>query len=309
MTTTSPPAPPFPSLRIPQTEAERKITAQMDAGEELLRLLGGPNPNTGQLRREYATWNSKNEIMLRGLFDAPDRMLEKYTSAPSSTTRLGVRAASSIPPSPYQVQRGLRDAVQGKIDVLDLIRESLEYCAESSPRATQQSEPMRPALHHATQKDPQELSLFLRGMRVDYPDPTRCGFVMMKFEGTQLHERILKAAVDTCANHGIKALRADTKRYADDLLSNVRTYMHGCGFGIAIFERLTSNDFNPNVSLEVGYMMALGKPVCLLKDSTLTSLPTDLIGRLYEPFDTQNPEDSIPPVLKKWLSDKSLLEN
>jgi len=40
--------------------------------------------------------------------------------------------------------------------------------------------------------------------------------------------------------------------------------MHGSAFGIAIFERLTSDIFNPNVSLEVGYMMAMHKPILYL---------------------------------------------
>ena len=130
---------------------------------------------------------------------------------------------------------------------------------------------------------------------------------MMKYGETPLHGRITHAIRDTCSQHGIHALRADDKRYSDDLLANVRTYMHGCNSGIAVIERLTKEDFNPNVSLEVGYMMAQGKPVCLLKDKTLASLQTDLMGRLYDPFDTQDPEKTILPVLEKWLKDKRLV--
>jgi nucleoside 2-deoxyribosyltransferase len=83
--------------------------------------------------------------------------------------------------------------------------------------------------------------------------------------------------------------------------------MHGCAFGIGIFERITTEDFNPNVSLELGYMMALGKPVCLLKDKYLNFLHTDLVGRLYLPFDPQDPETSIPNVLEKWAKDKRIV--
>ena len=82
--------------------------------------------------------------------------------------------------------------------------------------------------------------------------------------------------------------------------------MHGCGFGIAVFERLTTDEFNPNVSLEVGYMLALGKPVCVLKDSTLKTLPSDLIGRLYDSFNVQRP-NSIKPKLDKWINDKAAM--
>jgi nucleoside 2-deoxyribosyltransferase len=153
-----------------------------------------------------------------------------------------------------------------------------------------------------------ELAPFVDHFQADHPEPSKCAFLMMKYEDTKLHQAIIESIRNTCAQHGIAVLRADDKRYADELLPNVRTYMHGCGFGIALFERIKKNDLNPNVSLEVGYMIAMGKPVCLLKDSTLPSLQTDLLGRLYEPFDTQNPETTIPPVLTKWLKDKSLIE-
>lgn len=152
-----------------------------------------------------------------------------------------------------------------------------------------------------------ELAPFIERFQIDHPDQQRCAFLMMKYEKTPLHERIIGAVRETCSRHGIETLRADDKAYADELLANVRTYMHGCGFGIAVFERLTAEDFNPNVSLEVGYMMAQGKPICLLKDSTLASLHTDLVGRLYETFNTQNPEESVPSVLEKWLKDKEII--
>ncbi len=48
------------------------------------------------------------------------------------------------------------------------------------------------------------------------------------------------------------------------------------------------------------------KPVCLLKDRTLATLQADLVGRLYDEFDPQNPARTIPPVIQKWLSDKGL---
>jgi len=153
-----------------------------------------------------------------------------------------------------------------------------------------------------------ELKPFLEKFRAEHQKPGKCGFLVMRFDSTRLHEDILVAIKSTCANYGIEALRADDRTYSEDLLPNVRTYMHGCGFGIAVYERLVADDFNPNVSLEVGYMMALGKPVLLLKDKTLRSLQTDLVGRLYETFDSQSPNETIPPVLEKWLKDKSFIQ-
>jgi hypothetical protein len=130
---------------------------------------------------------------------------------------------------------------------------------------------------------------------------------MMRFEDTPAHQNIHEAINETLTSHGLTAVRADGRRYHDDLLYNVRTYLHGCSFGIAIFERISTDDFNPNISLEVGYLMAAGKPVLLLKDRTLKTLHTDLAGRIYDPFDFQDPHGSIPSVLEKWLRDKGVI--
>jgi nucleoside 2-deoxyribosyltransferase len=132
------------------------------------------------------------------------------------------------------------------------------------------------------------------------------GFLMMKFEDSRIQKEIIDVLKSHLLEKGIKLLRADDKWIADDLFDNIKTYMQGCSFGIALFDRINTDEFNPNVSLEIGYMMALNKPVLLLKDKTLKSLQTDLVGRLYHQFDFQNPEKTIPLVLDKWISDKEI---
>jgi len=104
--------------------------------------------------------------------------------------------------------------------------------------------------------------------------------------------------------HGLTGLRADDSEYHSDLYWNVVTYMHGCGLGVAVFERLEKDEFNPNVTLEVGYMLALGKGVCFLKDKTLKELNADLMGKLYRSFNTQLITRTITTGLSKWLTEK-----
>jgi hypothetical protein len=162
---------------------------------------------------------------------------------------------------------------------------------------------MRPS-HIAS---PVEIELSLRHFQLDYPDPNKIAFIMMKFGSTSAHDNIVKGIEAALAPHGIRAVRADTKEYHTDLYYNILTYIYGCGFGIAVFERIEREDFNPNVSLEVGYLLALKKEVCLLKDKTLTTLHTDLVGKLYRTFDPQDPVSSIPPQLSKWMSDRGIV--
>ena len=150
---------------------------------------------------------------------------------------------------------------------------------------------------------PPEIQQSIRDFRLDHPDPRKVAFLMMKYGKTKAHENIVEGIKQALAPQGILALRADEKDYHADLYPNILTYLHGCGFGIAVFERIEQEEFNPNVSLEVGYMIALEKRVCLLKDRTLPKLHTDLVSKLYKEFDPQDPIASIPPVLKKWMKD------
>ena len=154
---------------------------------------------------------------------------------------------------------------------------------------------------------PVEITASLANFREDYPDPSRLAFIMMQFGQSIAHTSIVGAVRSSLQDHGFLALRADDKEYHDDLFFNILTYIYGCRFGIAVFERIDDNSFNPNVSLEVGYMIGIGRPVCYLKDKTLPSLQSDLIGKLYRQFDAHDPGGTIPSALTKWMRDKGLM--
>jgi nucleoside 2-deoxyribosyltransferase len=154
---------------------------------------------------------------------------------------------------------------------------------------------------------PIEIKESFERFKHDYPDPTKVAFIIMQFGKTKAHNEIVKAIRRVLNSHDISGVKADDKQYHDDLFPNVMTYLYGCGFGIAVFERIEAEKFNPNVSLEVGYMLALKKSVCLLKDGTLETLHTDLVGKLYKAFNTQDPIKTIPDKITQWLFDKGII--
>jgi hypothetical protein len=156
----------------------------------------------------------------------------------------------------------------------------------------------------ANAKAPTEITESLQAFRRDYPESKPTGFVIMSFEDTEPKRKIWAAISKALHDLNIKALRADVKEYHSDLYYNVLTYIYGCTFGVAVFERITSDLTNPNVIFEVGYSIAIGKQVCLLKDRTLAYLPTDILGKLYMPFDPHSPGKTIPEKIKKWIKDK-----
>lgn len=155
---------------------------------------------------------------------------------------------------------------------------------------------------------PIEIQESLKSFKEDFPDSSKVAFIMMDFTETEPYREIKEIIEKSLLDHGIVGVRSDYKAYHDDLFPNVKTYIYGCDFGVAVFERIMGDQFNPNVALEVGYMMALGKPVCLLKDKTIEVLQADLIGKLYKPFDVHNPGNTIPPQITKWLEDKGIIE-
>jgi len=156
---------------------------------------------------------------------------------------------------------------------------------------------------------PIEIQESLKKFKTDFPDQKKVAFIMMQFGETKEHINILKSLRKTLAEIGLAGVRADDKTYHDDKYDNILTYLHGCGFGIAVFETITDQSFNPNVSLEAGYLMGLHKPICLLKEKSLKTLPSDLVGKLYKEFSIEQCDISINNVLRNWLSDKNISGN
>jgi len=156
--------------------------------------------------------------------------------------------------------------------------------------------------HNGTLLVAQDLQQSLAGFRRDHPVALKTAFIMMSFADTSAHREIASAIKQTLASVGVTGVRADGKDYHPDLYPNILTYMQGCGFGIAVFDQLAATPINPNVAFEVGYMLALNKRVCLLKDKTLPNLQADLIGKLYIAFDPQEIGTTIHTALSRWLT-------
>lgn len=157
------------------------------------------------------------------------------------------------------------------------------------------------------QPHPPEIAMSLDRLRAKYPDPKKLGFLVMRFAAEKPFARIVDVIKQTAEKHGLTVVRADENEFHADLWGNVRTYLHGCGFGIAVYERIETDEPNANVGLEVGYLMAMNKPVLLLKDRTLETLQADLVGKLYKQFDPHDPDGTIPGQLTKWLEDYGII--
>lgn len=155
---------------------------------------------------------------------------------------------------------------------------------------------------------PEEIRESIKKFRKDYPVRSDVAFIVMQYGESKAYNDILKIIKETLNKYNISGVIANDKEYHEELYYNVLTYIYGCDFGIAVFERIEEDNFNPNVALEVGYLLALKKPVCLLKDKTLPFLHTDIVGKIYRAFNTRKPKETISKVLIKWMEDKGIIK-
>lgn len=146
----------------------------------------------------------------------------------------------------------------------------------------------------------------VKGVLDDFPKYQRNVFIMMRFKATPQFEAITAAIRSSLKEYGLWGLRADDKAYADDLWLNICGYMWACNYGIAVFEDIEERDFNPNIALECGFMMALGKRVLILKEGRMTKMPTDITGKLWKPFSVFEIEISIKRTIDQWAKDIGL---
>src|SRR5215471_2459145 len=124
-------------------------------------------------------------------------------------------------------------------------------------------------------------------------------FIMMRYRSTEHFEEIESAVRQTLAKFGLMARLAKDSALSDDLWENVEYYMRYCRFGIAVFEEIDEREFNPNISLELGYMYALKRRCLLLKDRRMPRLPTDTCGKIYRDFDIYKLSESLAEAISE----------
>jgi protein-tyrosine-phosphatase len=135
-----------------------------------------------------------------------------------------------------------------------------------------------------------------------YRVPASNVFLMTRFANTAQHNAISNTVAQAVRAFGLEFIRADDLDLpGEDLWQKVVSCMQACEYGIAVYETIDKREFNPNVSLELGYMLALGRQCLLLKEKRLPTLPADLSGRLYREFDLKKIQASVLGQVANWL--------
>jgi protein-tyrosine-phosphatase len=142
------------------------------------------------------------------------------------------------------------------------------------------------------------LSKFVR----QFPHINGNVFVMMPFL-TAASESIFAAVKSELHHHGMIPLRADARAFSPVLWWNVVTYMLGSSYGVVIYEPTSDVQFNPNVSIEAGFMLALDRPVLFLVNDRLKSLPVDFAGHIFKNYaaSSENLAVNVRAQVKDWI--------
>jgi protein-tyrosine-phosphatase len=132
-------------------------------------------------------------------------------------------------------------------------------------------------------------------------------FFMTPFRDEPFYTEISDAVAEAVRAFGLEFLRADNPDLGGtDLWATVQRCMEASNFGVALFDAIVERDFNPNVSLELGYMMGIERHCLLLKDRHMERLPADLFGKLYKEFDSDNIRVTVLSEIADWLKQKHL---
>src|SRR5262249_30467653 len=105
------------------------------------------------------------------------------------------------------------------------------------------------------------------------------------------------------ASRGMRARLATGARFHEWLWDEVEIHLLGCAIGIAIVEDRYRPELNPNVSMEWGWMRAMGKRVLFLREKTFAHGRADLGGLRAWDFDWDEPEFGIATALTEWFGE------
>jgi len=144
------------------------------------------------------------------------------------------------------------------------------------------------------------LRTYLEKFTKAYPHLDRNVFIMMPFSG-EVAVRMHQAISEALDKHGLIPLRADGRTFAPSLWWNVVTYMLGSSYGIVVYEPEGDIPFNPNVSIEAGFMSALDCPVLFLLNEYHQKLPVDWSGHLFKFYRPVNLAGSVADCVSDWV--------
>jgi nucleoside 2-deoxyribosyltransferase len=138
----------------------------------------------------------------------------------------------------------------------------------------------------------------------------RSVFVMTKYpnkdpskqtENDRKLQRVIDNVINVLQSRGYTGRLASDRPYHPILWKNIEIYLLGCSKGVAIVENKYTNELNPNIAMEWGWMRASSKDVLYLLERESENLRADFSAFISESFSWDFPEKDIELAINKWL--------
>jgi DeoR/GlpR family transcriptional regulator of sugar metabolism len=146
------------------------------------------------------------------------------------------------------------------------------------------------------------------------PDSSKNCFVMMRYRKNRKLEKVETTVIQALDKYGVEARLAKDRQDKPLLWANVCAFMEHANFGIAIFDNVENYQVgepraNPNICMELGYMLARGADCLILRDTAGRpdvhgKLFTDLDGHIVQDIDTTKPMKDLGAIVSKWVQQR-----
>jgi len=126
-------------------------------------------------------------------------------------------------------------------------------------------------------------------------------FVMMRPRFQSVFKEIETTIRDVLNFYGLKARFSKDKNYSDESWNNTETCMHGSRYGIVVFEEIDKLEYDPDISLQLGYMCSHAKECLLLNEKNMKRLHTEIFGNIHKEFDQSRIKETVTASIEEWL--------
>lgn len=128
-------------------------------------------------------------------------------------------------------------------------------------------------------------------------------FVMTKYPepgepGADALQRVIDLVCAGITNRGLRPRLAADEAHHRWLWDNVELFLLGCARGVAIVEDRYRPELNPNVAMEWGWMVGMGRRVLFLREREFAHDRADWAGLLSHSFDWGDPAPGVGAALE-----------
>ena len=116
--------------------------------------------------------------------------------------------------------------------------------------------------------------------------------------GADQLQAVISCLQQAITDRGYHSRIAQGATFKEWLWANVEAHLLFCQHGVAILEDRYRPELNPNVALEWGWMLGMGRRVIYLREKGFGKERADWLGRISYEFDWDQPANGIETAIQ-----------